>query len=413
MQKNLSLEIENYFQPLIYNFLREVSEFAEFDGTRIFMVGGIVRDILLKRKNIDIDIIVEGNAVEFVKKLCQKHTKFRTSSFQNELFTAKVKLPNNNIEVDFASTRTEFYPQKGYLPKIEKIGVPINQDALRRDFSINALYLSLNKNDWGNIYDFFNGIKHLEDKKLSILHNKSFVEDPTRIIRGLKFSCRLNFDLCKETQNLQNEYLKDINYNISYARVKSEIIQTFNLNNPQVYEKFISQNIYKLISKNFSKIENIKNTVNVINKFTPQSKNLWLIYFITIFFDSLKNNKITQFNFTQKEQSIINSAIILMNKPTPASSTNSMIYKFFEGHLDEAIIIYNTISENNIGIKYLSELKDVKISITGKDLIKLGLSPSPRFKEILQQVKDAKLDGQLYTKQDEIDFVNKIKNTRH
>ena len=149
--------------------------------------------------------------------------------------------------IDFASTRSESYPKKGHLPVVEKIGCSLKEDVLRRDFTINALAKSVTT---GEIVDYTGGLEDLKNKKLRVLHDGSFIDDPTRIIRGLKFSIRFGFDLEEHTKQLQDEYLANINYDMSYKRVKKELMETFNLNSQFAFNKFINEKIYKLVTPN-------------------------------------------------------------------------------------------------------------------------------------------------------------------
>ena len=166
--------------------------------------------------------------------------------FANTIHTSIPPYLQTSI-IDFASTRSESYPKKGHLPVVEKIGCSLKEDVLRRDFTINALAKSVTT---GEIVDYTGGLEDLKNKKLRVLHDGSFIDDPTRIIRGLKFSIRFGFDLEEHTKQLQDEYLANINYDMSYKRVKKELMETFNLNSQLAFNKFINEKIYKLVTPN-------------------------------------------------------------------------------------------------------------------------------------------------------------------
>ena len=199
----------------------------------LYYVGGVVRDEILNSPSFDIDFCYEGNAIEFAENLniIKTNPEFGT-----------VRVLTENGEIDIASTRTETYPKVGHLPIINKIGCSLKEDLSRRDFTINALA----KNTLtGEIIDHFNGLEDLKKKKLKVLHEKSFIDDPSRIIRGLKFAIRFNFELAEDTQKLQEIYLENINYDMSFHRIKKEIKETFNLNSQKALERFINQRIYR------------------------------------------------------------------------------------------------------------------------------------------------------------------------
>ena len=233
----------------------------------LYYIGGVVRDEILGTKSFDTDFCYEGNAIEFAKK--QGLNIIKTNP---DFGTVRVLFEDK--EIDIASTRTETYPKKGHLPKVENIGCLLKDDLIRRDFTINAM---AKRTIDGELIDFFGGLKDIQSKTLKVLHKNSFIDDPTRIIRGLKFSVRFGFNLDGETKKLQEEYLNNINYDMSYHRVKKELIETFGLNNPQTFDLFIAQGIYKLLGKdvNIPKItgEDIKTALQ-----NYYGDNSWFIY---------------------------------------------------------------------------------------------------------------------------------------
>ena len=191
---------------------------------KLYYVGGVVRDQLLGLDSRDVDYCYEGNAIVFAKGLnvIKENSDFGT-----------VRVLMHDKYIDIASTRTEFYPKSGHLPEIDKIGCSLAEDLKRRDFTINALA----KNTFTDeIIDFFGGINDIKNKKLKVLHDNSFIDDPTRIVRGLKFAIRFNFELDEYTQNLQNKYLENINYDMSYHRIKKELKEVL------FYLKALNQN---------------------------------------------------------------------------------------------------------------------------------------------------------------------------
>ncbi len=238
-----------------------------FKDKNLYYVGGIVRDEILGVQSFDIDYCYEGNAIDFCK------AKFADNIIKINPDFGTVRLSFNGKEIDIASTREETYPKAGHLPVVKSIGCPLINDLKRRDFTINAMA----KNTvTGEIFDPFNGMKDINSKSLRILHDKSFIDDPTRIVRGLKFSVRFGFELNNETKILQDEYLKNINYDMSYFRLKKELMETFNLNYGNAFDKFVEHGIYKLLSKNqiAPKIMGLK----IQNAIKNTEVSPWLIY---------------------------------------------------------------------------------------------------------------------------------------
>ena len=358
-------------------------------SNKLFFIGGVVRDELLGRKSLDVDITYVGNAIEYCSKfgeVIQENPDFGTVRVKLD-----AKSDNNYTSsiVDFASTRSESYPHKGHLPVIDKIGCSLKEDVIRRDFTINALAKSVTT---GEIIDYTGGLEDLKNKKLRVLHDNSFIDDPTRIIRALKFSVRFGFELEEHTKKLQEEYLANINYDMSYKRVKKELIETFNLNSQIALEKFINEGIYKLLTEKEVKLPDV-NIENLINDYlVAQQLNslaaVWLVY--TGVFD------LSSLPLTKIEQKILDDV------PQNDLKTDFEIYKAFAGKALETILLYAILKDEKIARHYLDNLKDIKISIKGKDLQNLGIPPSAKYQEIFDKVLKAKLKNPNMTIEEEI-----------
>lgn len=391
-------------------------------SNKLFYIGGVVRDELLDKQSIDIDITYVGNAIEYCSKfgeVIQINPDFGTvrvkiaSSPRREITDFvpstgsghNVSEELNNVIVDFASTRSETYPKKGHLPVVEKIGCSLKEDVLRRDFTINALAKSITT---GEIVDYVGGLKDLKNKKLRVLHDNSFIDDPTRIIRGLKFAMRFNFELEEHTKKLQDEYLKNINYDMSYKRIKKELIETFNtpLSNitkeykkQRTFERFINEKIYKLVTPNDVEIPSI-NIEELVEKYcldmdchvanTPRNdEHIWLIYVGVL-------KDLSRLPLTKIEQKILDDV------PQNILNSDFELYKTFENAKIETILLYAILKDQKGAKHYLDNLRNIKISINGKDLQNLGISPSPQYQEIFDEVLKAKLQNPKMTKEDEL-----------
>ncbi len=391
-------------------------------SNKLFYIGGVVRDELLDKQSIDIDITYVGNAIEYCSKFGE------VIQINPDFGTVRVKIPSsphreiadfvpstgsghnvseelNNVIVDFASTRSETYPKKGHLPVVEKIGCSLKEDVLRRDFTINALAKSITT---GEIVDYVGGLKDLKNKKLRVLHDNSFIDDPTRIIRGLKFAMRFNFELEEHTKKLQDEYLKNINYDMSYKRIKKELIETFNapLSNitkeykkQRTFERFINEKIYKLVTPNDVEIPSI-NIEELIEKYCldidchvanapSNDEHIWLIYVGVL-------KDLSKLPLTKIEQKILDDV------PQNILNSDFELYKTFENAKIETILLYAILKDQKGAKHYLDNLRNIKISINGKDLQNLGISPSPQYQEIFDEVLKAKLQNPKMTKEDEL-----------
>lgn len=180
----------------IRGLLEEIGQEAKGLGYKVYLVGGVVRDLLMRKRIWDLDLVVEGDAIALACKLGEKW-QVNCHTFQ-EFGTAHMKYKDYKLE--FATTRRETYPHPGSYPVVE--WATLKEDLLRRDFTINAMALSLNPEDFGTLIDYFGGLRDLKDGIIRVLHPMSFVEDPVRILRALRFAGRFGFKLSKGTEKL-------------------------------------------------------------------------------------------------------------------------------------------------------------------------------------------------------------------
>ena len=272
----------------------------------LYYIGGVVRDEFLNVPSIDVDFCYEGNAIEFAKSkglnIIKENPDFGT-----------VRVLSDGKEIDIASTRTETYPKKGHLPKVENIGCSLKEDLKRRDFTVNAM---AKRTTDGELVDCFNGTDDLKNKKLRVLHKNSFIDDPSRIIRGLKFSVRFGFELSDDTRALQDEYLSNINYDMSYHRIRKELIETFSLNSAEAFDKFVEQGIYKLLGSEV-KAPKIKGTdiKNAVKSF--QTESVWLFYLAPFVGNGLSLEKL----YPQKSEKRIFDWVERLKSQRPVNNT--------------------------------------------------------------------------------------------
>ncbi len=187
-------ELTRYFGEKRFTFLRKIGELADAQDVQVYIVGGIVRDFILNRSSKDIDLVVEGDAISFARTLAnqfggevQQHDHFLTATWII-----------HSVPIDLVTARREHYRTPGALPDVQPAS--IKDDLARRDFAINAIAVSLNASCFGEILDPFQGRQQIQAKTVSVLHPLSFIEDPTRLFRALRFAKRLGFQLGDETK---------------------------------------------------------------------------------------------------------------------------------------------------------------------------------------------------------------------
>lgn len=403
MLKSLSAKyIKKSLSSAEYGVVMQCSDIADEFGVKIYLIGGIVRDLLLGCPIKDIDITVEGSAEEFVKFL-KKKTKPKFVKFNQNLPTAKVKFANN-VEIDFASTRKESYPVQGELPVIEETGTSLRDDVLRRDFTVNSIALSLNKDDFLSLIDYTGGIDDLKNKKIRVLHDKSFYDDPSRIIRGLKFSQRYSFTLEKHTLELQNEYLSNPLKNIPLKRVKDEITETFSTAKFAPYDEFIRQNLYKIF-RDGTPIQMFGEKIHeLIFDFEIKEEDYPLLYFLPLLFQSEIPEK---FNLSAREISIINEINKICRKNTDFDS-ELQIKEYFDTKDYLVCVFYGLLKDKEISKKYFSKLSKINLLINGSDLKLLGVTVGKIYGELLKKVLAYKIEYGLKTKEDELNYLKSL-----
>jgi len=356
--------VEFNFENKINNFLKIILKNAQEQNLRVFFVGGIVRDKILNIPTFDIDLLIESNAIDFSKTL---PSEIKIKSIHEEFCT--VKLEYDNIQVDIASSRSEKYPYSGCLPVVSEIGIKIEKDVLRRDFSINSIYCELKlKNDeiFYNIIDLVNGTSDIKEKTLKVLHDKSYIDDPTRILRGLGFKYRFNFDFSKNDKELINNYLKNIQYeNMSHDRILKVFKKTLNSSfQKEIFKEIIDKKIYKLLNQNDLTID-----FSLIDKI----------------FDYFTLDMLSMSEFYTKI--ILNSKIDIFN-----ASNLLDIYKYFSkmNLINLAYYFYKTGDKNALTYE---TIKNIKLNISGDDLISLGYKQGLIIGKILDNLLLEKLNN--------------------
>lgn len=420
---NIYDNYNSYFNADLKAIFEQCSKIAFKNGYKLYLIGGIVRDMLnttvmlsdsetsqekeirrLTSQNdvnfLDIDITVEGNAIEFAKIL-KRECKAKISSIHKNFGTVKVEI--NGKKIDFASTRSEIYPKKGHLPVVADIGCSLEKDVLRRDFTINSLALSLNKDNFANLLDYVGGFEDLKTKKIRVLHDKSFIDDPTRIIRALKYATRLGFELEGNTFKLQEEYLEKVNYDMCNKRVKQEIKKTFEQNSQEAFDRFIDQKIYKLVTPHpFPPPQGGRGIESLINKYHP--KYPWLVYFGVIAINE-SEELLDKLELIKIEKNIILEAKSLIKK---AYKNDFEIYKAFSTQKIETLLILAVLGKQREVLRYLNNLQKIKLLINGNDLVNLGFKPSKKFSEAFDYVLKEKLKNPKMKKAEELELIKKF-----
>ena len=418
--RNLSSWLKDRFPNTIFDILKLSGTVAEKLGFRAYLVGGSVRDLLRGKANLDIDLVIEGNGIQFANILAEQigarvkpHTKFGT---------ALVKL--DTLRIDVATARTEYYESPAALPKIEMSS--IKKDLYRRDFTINTLAIRLNPKDFGLLIDFFGGQRDLKEKTIRVLHNLSFVEDPTRAFRAIRFSERFGFRLSRHTAFLMKSTI-DMNLfaKLSGTRLYEELLLSFNETNPALTLKRVSDyGLLKVIHENItfnkqleSDLESTAETLTWYNLlYLDEKVDKGILYLMTLLShlnDRERADALARLSTPPKAREIILEGVrqqreILAGLP---SKDPVSLYHLLSGRQLE-IILFSMSSTTDARKKkeishFLIELRKVRPILKGNDLKKLGLPQGPIYSKILHELLAEKLGGRLKTVSDEVAFVKR------
>ncbi len=423
-QRNLqNLMVERLGRRIVV-LLRTIGEVAQARRYHAFAVGGFVRDLLLQEKNFDIDVVIEGDGVVFAKDLAARldgqvrvHKKFRT---------AVVKLPDG-LKVDVATARLEYYDYPAAMPTVELSSLKL--DLYRRDFTINAMAIHLNPDTFGTLVDFFNSQNDLKDHKIRVLHNLSFVEDPTRIFRAIRFEQRMSFRIGQHTERLIKNAVRMNLYDRFFGyRFFGELKSMLDEENPLPAIRRLSDLALLPFLHHRLRLEpRLEKTLNEAQTALSWYKLLyldkpcrnWLVYLLALT-ANLKRHELqdlcTRLEVPERyrqtmlrEKSAAQQAATVLRRSLP--TTNSGIYRLLAGFGPEGLLYLLAISRKKAAKKaislYVTELSNVRPEINGHDLKVLGYRPGPLFKQILDQLLDARLDGLVRNREEELVFVRR------
>jgi tRNA nucleotidyltransferase (CCA-adding enzyme) len=374
----------------------------------VYLVGGFVRDLLLEVPSTDLDIVIEGESLSFAENLNQKLCSSKLT-LHSSFGTAHLEL-NDGTHLDIAGSRREDYDFPGALPTVEKS--TLKEDLFRRDFTINAMALCLNESCFGEIIDYYGGFRDLQQKEIRFLHNLSFIEDPTRILRAIRFAGRYGFKLAKITRDAIVTALEaQVFANVSPERFTEEILLIYNEPNYQAMgEKLIEYGVFGSWFKfdlpwNYSIQEGEE-------KQWPLEKR-WLVSIKDI--DNLGINKILeQLTLNKPLHKITLEYLRLREDLKPGILSPSKIDELLSGVPEVLIQVLLYQDEFAQVLKqYIIALSEVNMKITGGKLIQLGFKEGPIIGKILRQIRNLWLEGRIRTPAEEEKFIEGLLNSKN
>jgi len=408
MTKNLATELERRLLSEPLSLIRVAGELARGQGLGLYLVGGAVRDLLLGRANFDLDLVVEGDAPKLAGLLAQRkggevviHRRFGTAKFRCQ-----------DLTIDLATARAETYACPGALPIVRPGS--IKDDLRRRDFTINAMAIHLSLDNFGKLIDPFGGEKDLRYDLIRILHEKSFVDDATRMLRAIRYEQRFDFQLETNTEQLLRQGLFML-HTISGDRIRHELELFLKEECPEkpvhrAGELGVLKEIHPSLEGNGWVREKFQQARLVAYR-VPLGLYLSLLaYHLS---PEEGKNFITCLNIPGVIARAIGDTLrlkedLLSYLAAPELSP-SAIYRLLKGYSPTSILACAIASDSTLLQQrfhlYLDKLRYVKISLNGKALQQMGLSPGPRLGEIMEALHEARLNQRVKTRGEEIELV--------
>ena len=400
-------------------------EVSRETGMPAYLVGGCLRDLILGVDNFDLDITVEGNGIVFAQNLAGK---LKSGLRIHERFgTATLILPGS-LKLDIATMRQEKYPFSAALPIVSPGSLA--EDLRRRDFTINAMAVSISSGEAQKLIDPFGGQVDLAAGRIRILHSLSFEDDPTRILRAIRFSQRFGFKIEPRTLKLLKEAVsKGLLNKVHSHRMRDELISMLKEKNPlkQIKRLEVLGGL-SLISKKvkFRKptqclFRSIDKEISWFTKNFPARRQLdvWLIYF-TALLNGLTLGQIKEIihrlGLAKGEEKRIISYRKINQKFIRRLSNKQVkpaqIFSSLEPLSYEVIILLRACAQCNSFKRHITDYLEIyngmRLYVSGDDLAGLGVLPGPGYQKIFAKVLAAKLNGRVKNRQGELALIREL-----
>ncbi len=410
------------------------------DFAGVYLVGGFVRDLLLEQPNVDLDVAVEGDGIDFATRLAAQlggrvraHRKFKTAvvllppTILGD--TASCLRPSGEpFHVDVATTRTEFYDYPAALPRVEHAS--IRQDLFRRDFTINAMAISLRGQDFGTVIDFFGGLRDLREGIIRVLHNLSFIEDPTRIFRAVRYENRYGFQMDEQTKAFARQCV-DMHLvgDLSSVRLREELIPLLSELNVEwtlrrLFELGVAREVHPKLATGEKTVtlvrvlDSLVRELSLVHEVVPWRLRLMAITRnmdhdeLYIWLDKLK--------LKRSDSDVVRQGVVLAPHLASQLGSETMsdweIYKALRKTSVEALVFALAGLEDEKSRqrlrRYLTEIRHRTISVNGDDLHALGMKRDPSVGRVLEKLKEMRVEGSIQGREAELEMARQLVGKR-
>lgn len=421
-KKNVAPMLKERLPRNLISLFKEFGHVADMMGYQAYLVGGLVRDLFLKRENLDVDIVIEGDGIKFAQEFAAQH-EVRLRSHKK--FSTVVMIFPDGFKVDVATARIEYYDFPGAPPNVEVSS--LKMDLYRRDFTVNTLAVKLNKRDYGSLVDYFGAQRDVREKVIRVLHNLSFVEDPTRVLRAIRFEQRFGFKIGKLTLALMKNAVaincfKGLSGRRLFLELKLLLMEPEPL---KAIERMDEFNLLQVLSPEIDLTPELRNLLEEIPGilswfdllYLEEPYEAWKVYFLSLT-SSLDAKTLQNVAERLQMQDVEGHRMMSQRLDVDAlldhlykwqGKSNYALYKLLYQY-DTEVLLYIMAKANNRTIKrlvstYFTKLKGTGTLLKGRDLKAMGFQPGPLFREILGALLEARLNNIVTTREDEINLV--------
>ncbi len=418
-RRDVSALIRERVTPATQGLLTTIGEEAEATGLRAYLVGGWVRDLLLHEENSDLDVMVEGDGVAFARRLAERlggrahtHPRFET---------AVVSLPDGT-KIDVATARAEYYEAPGALPTV--VHGNVKMDLLRRDFTVNALAVALTPGRFGTLLDFFGGLQDLHDRVIQVLHSLSFVEDPTRVFRAIRFEQRLRFKLGQTTHRLiRDAVAKGLFETLGGPRIFGELALILKERNPlpalaRMEELGVLRYVHPRVKVTRAGLRLFGSLRRKLAVLGEQGRECGWVLYLAALCEGLGPRGAAELcerlaippRTAARLLALVGDGRHLQKKleaarPWRASVVHALLAP---RPLEIAIYVWARTTSRRAAEAvrdYIATGAAVATELKGRDLLALGYRPGPLYREILAALLAERLEGRVHTRDEEISWV--------
>ncbi|MDM7998727.1 MAG: CCA tRNA nucleotidyltransferase [Dehalococcoidia bacterium] len=409
MITNPLLRLERRLSPEALALIQRAGALAAKGRLRIYLVGGVVRDVLMNRPSADLDLVVEGNAIGLAGSLARESNGRLV--IHRRFGTAKIRL--GSLNVDLAMARAETYARPGALPSVQPGS--IQDDLARRDFTVNAMAIRLERGGFGQLVDPFGGQADLDNRLIRVLHDRSFIDDATRMLRAVRYEQRFGFRLEPDTEKLLRRDVGMLR-SISGDRIRHELEMMLGEEQPEKALKRAGE--LGLLAEVHPALEGNGWLAEVFRKAREAAAPQTVALYFALLTYRFKETQCEDFTHRLKtpgpvSQAVRDTARLRQQLPSLAQPclAPSAVFELLQGY-SLASIQACAIATDSAVVRerltlYLTRWRRVRTGLDGSALQKMGVPAGPELGRLLKELRDAKLDGRIVTREDEIELVQR------